>query len=369
MKKLIAILAILMLVPFTAFGLEALSEDVLDDVTGQAGVSIATDININMTMDTLAWGDKDGLGAGSTATQEGWIGLSDFNMTNLRVRLDSDQFGDLALMQIDVATSDAAGFGVVYDRVSGTFVAGDATNSMERAADTTFVRIGLGSTLITMDEMKADVVLASSAAAVHGSTSKLGNFVMTNMAMRIDAASYVDISSHSGSGVTIDLAVKINSITMAGCAWGDSDGLGDDVIVFNDAIGDSYALTHTASTLNAPGCTSGGYVGLKDMTITNLVITGQVLIDVATIEAGATAGTIPWVYAQIQAQPGNENMGDTAVIIQLNKLAIGMDKFEADVALSNVGALTTGAGTSTMGSIYISNMDVTVDGWVCIGAH
>jgi hypothetical protein len=106
MKKFIAILAVLMLVPFTAFGLESLSEDVMDNVTGQAGVSIAADINIDLTMDTMAWGDSDGIDA-DTSDSEGWIGLKNFNMDNLRIRLNSALRatpGLIRLFTIDVAT-------------------------------------------------------------------------------------------------------------------------------------------------------------------------------------------------------------------------------------------------------------------------
>lgn len=391
MKKIIAILAVLMLLPFTAFGLETLSEDVLDDVTGQAGVSIGLDVNVNMTMETLAWGDSDGLGAG-TDTTEGWIGMSDLTIENLRIRIDSHQGGDLALFTIDVATATTETANMVYDPTAGpssdgAFVA-ETTDPRMRAAGTTFVRIGLGSLLMTMDSMTADVELAANAAAFAGTTDKqmMGTMTMTDFAMAIDAISYVDISAHGGSGVTIDLAVRINSITMAACSWGDKDGLGDpttDNMEYNGLVGDAYGLAgqdpaHSVTPheliLDASE-TSAGYVGLKDMSITNLVITGQVLIDVATIgtgTVGATGPSIAYIYNTIQAQTGNEAISNTGVIIRLNDLAISMDEFKADIALSDsadlAGDLTTGQ-LAVMGSILIQNMDVNVNGWVLIGAH
>lgn len=81
MKKVLAIAAIVMLVPFTAFGMQMMADTALEDVTGQAGVSISIDnVQMDFQMDYLSWGDGDGLGNGLGA---GYVNLTDIRMTNI----------------------------------------------------------------------------------------------------------------------------------------------------------------------------------------------------------------------------------------------------------------------------------------------
>lgn len=354
MKRIIAILVMLMLVPFTAFGLEALSEDVMDNVTGQAGVSIATDININMTMDTLAWGDSDGIDASATDNNAGWVGLKNLNVSNLRIRLDDNLLatpGQIKLFSIDVATGTKT--------IAGTDV-----------ANTTYVRMGIGSQHITMTSMTADVELG----AANSLGQQMGNFAMLNFSMIFDGASYVDIYANpAGSGVVMDLDITIKEITMDALSWGDTGGangggLDAEVIGFMDA------------PLQAAVTTTGGYIGLANLAITNLTVEGQVMIDVATIDPAAVVAAetahvhssgLIGVYASMLG--AGYDGGATGVLIRLNNLNIGMGSFAADVVLASDAALTTkdlGAGNAgELGKIYMENMQVNVNGWVGIFAH
>lgn len=78
MRKILAIAVAVMLLPFTAFGLEMLADDVLSDVTGQAGVSIAVDdIKLFQHIESLRYTDNDGLGGASGAAS---IGIADLSM-------------------------------------------------------------------------------------------------------------------------------------------------------------------------------------------------------------------------------------------------------------------------------------------------
>lgn len=338
MKKLIAILAILMLVPFTAFGLEALSEDVLDDVTGQAGVSIAADIMMDITMDTLAWGDSDGIDADNTQTA-GWVGLKNLNITDLRIRLNTALIptpGAIRLFTIDVAT----------DAVRGTYV-----------------HMLLGSQHITMASMTTDVELGST----RDLGSQLGTMAMFGFDMVLNGDSYVDISAHggpTGAGVTLDFDITVETIDIASCAWGDRDGLGADPVFGPDATAPTDGLLQGADT------TVGGFVGLAGIAITNLTVTGQVMIDVCTLDtakvttAGAAAGLVG-VYASMLAV--GYDGGTTGVLIRLNDINFGIETFQADVVLAATNDLTGGA--STLGSIWMDNLDVNVNGWVGIFAH
>ena len=70
MKKLIAILAVMTLIPFTAFGFQAVSDDAMKDLVGQAGVDLTfggANTVITANLQDLTWGDSDGYGAAGVA--------------------------------------------------------------------------------------------------------------------------------------------------------------------------------------------------------------------------------------------------------------------------------------------------------------
>ncbi len=59
MKKLVIALTLLMLLPLNAFAMQALNEDVMGDITGQSGVSIAVDdVKIFQHIDSLTYTDR-----------------------------------------------------------------------------------------------------------------------------------------------------------------------------------------------------------------------------------------------------------------------------------------------------------------------
>lgn len=65
MKKLLVFVGVLMIVPLSAFAMEELADDVMGDITGQAGVTITfggTDTTVVATSTGVAWGDPDGNG-------------------------------------------------------------------------------------------------------------------------------------------------------------------------------------------------------------------------------------------------------------------------------------------------------------------
>jgi hypothetical protein len=69
MKRFIVFVAVLMLVPMAAFGMEELADDVMGDITGQAGVTITFggETSVTATSTGVAWGDPDGDGTGNAA--------------------------------------------------------------------------------------------------------------------------------------------------------------------------------------------------------------------------------------------------------------------------------------------------------------
>ena len=80
-KSLFAALCIigLLLLPHSSLAkMNALSDDQLGEVVGQAGIAFdVNNLGIDMTMDTLYWGDSDGLGGNTTG---GYISLCDVTM-------------------------------------------------------------------------------------------------------------------------------------------------------------------------------------------------------------------------------------------------------------------------------------------------
>jgi hypothetical protein len=68
MKRTLVFVAVLMLVPMAAFGMEELTDDVMGDITGQAGVTIefVGTTTVQATSSGVAWGDPDGEAAYAT---------------------------------------------------------------------------------------------------------------------------------------------------------------------------------------------------------------------------------------------------------------------------------------------------------------
>ena len=113
-------------------------------------------------------------------------------------------------------------------------------------------------------------------------------------------------------------------------SWGDADGV-------------SAGFT--------PGYTGAGFVGLKDFSLTDLTVGGHVAIDVATVVAGDTS-TI-------------HGVGTTFVRIGFADLNITFDSMDATVALGTAKNNLS----QELGSIYLSTLDVVVNGYLDISSH
>ena len=88
------IIGLLMLPQICMAKMSALTDDQLGEVVGQAGIAIdVNNLGIDMNIDTLYWGDEDGLGG---ATQGGYLSLCDMT---LRGNIDF-----LTPMTIDIVT-------------------------------------------------------------------------------------------------------------------------------------------------------------------------------------------------------------------------------------------------------------------------
>lgn len=335
MKKFLAILAALMLIPFTAFGMEMLSDNVMDDVTGQAGVSINLDVEVDATIATAAWGDADGVTG--VAGEGGYVGMSNMTIDSLRVRARDDWalsgnpalIGQLQFLTIDVG-SDALYGG------------------------TTYVRINPGTFQISMESFDATVALSDDTAL----DEVMGVMFMTDMDIFLARDNYIDIMAHGGSGVTIVFDMTMDTVTMATMGWGDLDGLENNV---------PYGVpSGTLPAYVAGDHTVAGYVGVANLAMANLTMSGTVGIDVVTLAADPTDPTslVPGLYATwLAVNPGDAS--STYVHMALSDVNVTLDSMTGDVQLGATAAL----GGGTLGDFYVGGVNATVNGWVDIFAH
>jgi hypothetical protein len=229
--------------------MSTIADNDLSTVTGQSGVSIGVDLTLNIDFDTLAWGDGDGVGAGTTA---GWVGWANGDIQNLHIRLRGDLLQYNKLLTIDTYTD---------------------------AANKSYVRIGIPSMNVTMESFPATVGAWSNTTVAGHNAPDLTNFqefgTMNINGLQILFANnggYVDISSTAStvtgsvSGVKFTAHnVKIDELNIASMTWGDRDG----------AINDD---------------TTAGYAGLANLAATDILINANLTINVATTNATA-AGT------------------------------------------------------------------------------
>ena len=330
MKRVLTFLAI-MLLPLSVMAMTPVTDSDLADVTGQAGVNINADLQMDIAIGTMAWGDSDGVGALAVAIPSwgdsdagGYVGVTGFNITNLRIkaRETDDGFGlvpyttaNLKPITIDVCSDSS---GVKYD-------------------GRTFVRFGLGSLEITMDAMAFNVALGATPTAM---TEVMGSVNLGAMAIYINPISYVDIYSHAGQGVNLTFNVMVDEFALNYISWGDADGL----------VGGNVAIVPWMVDAGP------GYVGLQNLHVGVISITGTVAIDVTSTAAGVYAAHGPVTVVHIA-------FSDSFNFTVYGPITANVNLCDnADLATGNVG---------TLGDIYISGLSVSIyDGsWVDIWAH
>lgn len=339
MKRVLTFLAI-MLLPLSVWAMTPVTDSDLSNVTGQAGVNINADLTMNISIGTMAWGDADGISSANQglgyssmggnfswlangSTSGGYIGVSNFNLTNLTIKARTGDTFDgyssatgLKPITIDVATGGSHGDGV------------------------SFVRIGLGSLEIGFDSLSLDVGL-SDRDTPDVLEQNLGVMSIGNTKLYIDPTSYVDIFAHGGSGVTMNFNIQFDNIEFGYLSWGDKDGLG---------------TAGTTAWIGADG-TDAGYVGLSAINFGLVTITGSVLIDVVQIAT-------PSIYAAhyLNNAVVHIGFGDNF------NISVG-GPITANVVLASDAPLSTNVGL--LGDIYLSGMNIGIvnGSWVDIWAH
>jgi len=94
MKKLALILAVLMVLPTAAFGMQMMNNSSLDSITGQSGVSIVfDDVEMFINIDKIGYVDTDGFNsttfigtnAASTSSNGGALYIENFQLDTLKI--------------------------------------------------------------------------------------------------------------------------------------------------------------------------------------------------------------------------------------------------------------------------------------------
>ena len=165
MKKLV-LAAIMMLVPFSAFALDSMSDKALDKMTAQEGVTITFDnVVVTQQASDMAWHDNDGI-AGATTAGRIYIAQSGNTTTTIT--------GDLT---IDVATAGTGGL-----------VVGPTTI----ASGVSFVKIGLPSVSQAAAAKTMTISMDNATASTVGSTgTALGTLFQNGGNSSISGAVYI----------------------------------------------------------------------------------------------------------------------------------------------------------------------------------
>jgi hypothetical protein len=248
----------------------------------QQGVVLGLAVTIDkLNIDTLAWGDSDGIGG---TTSAGWVGLTGLKITNLTIN---------GTVGIDVATP---------------------------ASGQTYVNIGLTNLAIGIGGLDANVALGSSTSTL---TQVLGSIYLSNMVATIGGS--VQISAPAtGSGVIIDLNSLSIAVSPFTVSWGEAAGFA--------AKAGYVGLTNFAIT----GLTLNGLVTIDVATLDpNAPVTGTRSL----MYAGYPTHNLSTSFVHIGLGTGNADDGTSL------GLDVGIGSLAANVVLAADKTLTTGAGT------------------------
>ena len=400
--KAIAFIACLML-PLSAMAMSAISDSDLSTMTGQSGVSINMNVDMNLSVATLAWGDSDGVTAnngvnniGGVAANAGWVGLTALNATGIQVQLRTDLINagtilnnatsayllaggtaynpanpalaatggyNLTQLGTEAAGGNAKALAVFMDILpDGTInsigsgdltmaaaikpltidVATDTAGTITGVAGLTFVRIGLGSLEISMASMTANVKLSHTSDL--SNTNPAGPLNLQYNGLTPDGNALDNTMGQIYLG-GLDVFINAGSYVDISAKGIATQGvlLGLNVII--DKL--NIATLAWGDSDGIGTGTTAGWVGLTGLAITNLTVKGAVTIDVAS-EAGYWA----------------DNGNVTYVAFGLTNLAVGIGGLNAKVAMGG----TTGTINQVLGSIYLSNLTATINGDVEIMA-
>lgn len=305
MKKILAILAIIMFLPFAAYGLEMIHDDAMDEISGQMGITVDVyGLGMDLALGLIFMVDVDGWGNTDTI-----LGNEDYD--NPGVTFPIGRIFDTTRPGTMIDDVSVSVLGLTIDCAQST----DTTGASDAVyANLPFLRIGLGDIAISTGQIttsfSGDVYIASVNLVIDGGLIDIGSSV-----------------AQLGNGLTIritDLALPV--IAIGTLSWGDMNG---------------FAAPPGTDHLNP------GYVGLNGgISISDL----DNLDGVISIDCGDDASA---------------TMGSTILRIGIAQMDISMGAIWLTPSLGPTQDLGQDLITLGIGSVAITGMGATID----ISAH
>ncbi|ETR72884.1 MAG: hypothetical protein OMM_01373 [Candidatus Magnetoglobus multicellularis str. Araruama] len=173
--KFLAVTTIICMVPFTAFSMQMISDNEMDGITGQSGITIVFSgntgegaLSIDVSLRGLAWGDTDGIGGDTGA---GYFTMSGQNAdtgapqdTTLSIKIKH-----LSKMTLDVGTTNSTN----PITVDGTDVV---------PVDTSFIKLGVPDLVLSVN-MADEGRLCLSDQSSGGNAQEMGTLSLNNLAV------------------------------------------------------------------------------------------------------------------------------------------------------------------------------------------
>ena len=315
------------------------------DIYNPADRNIATTLEFGLNvpslkLDTLAWGDIDGLtnntkvdadgnpiagnlATGSATTTQGWVGLRNLAINNLAIA------GRLTVEAMCVQAGNTG----IYPLPVGIAL----------------VRMGFSNLDIRMDSLNTDVALGNRKDNLN---QVLGSIYLGGFHMAINGNVDIHTLSPSSQGIVLDLNVNFSTFAWQSLSWGDADGVSGDKA-------------------------TAGFRGWRNFSINGLNLAGRVSLDVATVDSTV----IPLsADAQMYSVYGTKNMSPTFVhfgigtgnandtLTDTRTLSVGIGSLTADVVLDSSRSLNS-PHAGVLRTLYIGGMTAKINGWIDIGAH
>jgi len=228
MKKLIALVMGMLLVPTMAFGMEAMSDKAQSEVTGQAGVSIAVDdFKMYQNIDGLWYTDEGGvstttvdIGGGTQAEVEATTDGASVGIQNLSVMVQVNALTSGGSVSDDLGSEGRSLQGTYEDKAGYNF---NNAGDMDSDSDGIDEAQAFAAKPITIDVTSALPVLTaahqnndSDAGSVAGVQIGLGTMEITQTAMSLtlDVADADPLDGTSRNAPTV--ADNMNSFTSYG---------------------------------------------------------------------------------------------------------------------------------------------------------
>jgi hypothetical protein len=287
--------------------------------SGTEATALAFDLTVPwLSLETLSWGDPDGLGGNSSA---GYVGLRNLAIHNLAIT------GRAEVETLTVPSPDYTG---------------------NLPDGTVFVRLGFSELDVRLDSLNTEVALGPTKDNLN---QVLGSVYLGGLQTNINGSVDIHTPSSSTQGIVFDLNLSPTNVRAAAFSWGDNDGFS--------------------------GGSVAGFRGWRNMEINGLTVKGPVEIEVATINSSVPPVSLNELmfasYKIPKMSPsfvhlglGTGNATDDPALP--GALAIGINSLSWDVVLDTSRSLDS-ANKGVLRSFYMSDFTARVNGWVHVGAH